>query len=153
MVECKIEKTLIKSEDIKNILMLRDDFEYVRDISNTINQKDIMVFDCKLSQAIFDLEDVEEFLEEMDISCFDVLYEDICAYLKDAADEIEAQIQIEYNFDNVRCYFDIYNIDDDFTDFKFVLVVSFADAKMLSLMNLASIVAKRQLVGASKFYS
>lgn len=147
----------VKSKDIEEILGLRPDFEYVQDISNSINQKNIMVFDCQLSEDIFDLQDIEEILEDVnqdiDESYFNVLFEDVRAYLKDASDEIEAEIQEQYAFDNVRCYFDVYNIDDNFTDFKFVFVVSFKEIKIASLINLAKIVSKRQLVGASKFYS
>ena len=47
----------------------------------------------------------------------------------------------------------INNINEEFTDFKFVFLVSFEDIKIASLKNLAKIVSKRQLVGASKFYS
>ena len=55
--------------------------------------------------------------------------------------------------DNIKCYFEVYNINEEFTDFKFVFLVSFEDIKIASLKNLAKIVSKRQLVGASKFYS
>ena len=116
-----------------------------------------MVFDCQLAQDIFDMEDIEELLEEMgddiDESYFQVLFEDVRAYLKDATDEIEEELQDKYLFDNVRCFFDVYNIDESFTDFKFVFLVSFKDIKIASLTNLAKIVGKRQLIGASKFYS
>ena len=44
-------------------------------------------------------------------------------------------------------------IDELFKDFKFVFVISFKDIKIASLTNLSTIVGKRQLVGASKFYS
>ena len=81
------------------------------------------------------------------------LKEDIRAYLKDATDEIESEIQEKYILDNVRCYFDIYNIDETFTDFKFVFLVSFKEIKIASLTNLSKIIGKRQLSGASKFYS
>ena len=47
----------------------------------------------------------------------------------------------------------LYNINEEFTDFKFVFLVSFEDIKIASLKNLAKIVSKRQLIGASKFYS
>ena len=116
-----------------------------------------MAFDCQLSEEIFAMEDVEELLEEMgenlDESYFNVIFEDVRVYLKDATDEIEAELQEIYLVDNIRCFFDVYNIDEGFTDFKFVFVVSFEDIKIASLTNLAKIVAKRQLVGASKFYS
>ncbi|MEG0843192.1 MAG: hypothetical protein RRZ84_04465 [Romboutsia sp.] len=147
----------VNSKEIKEILRLRPDFEYVQDISNSINQENIMVFDCKLSEEVFDLEDLEEIIEEVggeiDESYFTVIFEDVRAYLKDATDEIESEIQENYMIDNVRCFFEVYNVDDNFTDFKFVFVISFKDIKIASLTNLASIVAKRQLVGASKFYS
>ena len=150
-------KINIKSSDVKDILESRPDFEYIQDISETIKQEGIMVYDCQLSKEIFNLDDIEEIKEEMgqdiDDSYFDVLFEDIRAYLKDATDEIEVEIQEKYILDNVRCYFDIYNIDETFTDFKFVFLVSFKEIKIASLTNLSKIIGKRQLSGASKFYS
>ena len=150
-------KINIKSSDVKDILESRPDFEYVQDISETIKQDSIMVYDCQLSKEIFNLDDIEEIKEAMgqdiDDSYFDVLFEDIRAYLKDATDEIEVEIQEKYILDNVRCYFDIYNIDETFTDFKFVFLVSFKEIKIASLTNLSKIIGKRQLSGASKFYS
>lgn len=150
-------KINIKSSDVKDILESRPDFEYIQDISETIKQEGIMVYDCQLSKEIFNLDDIEEIKEEMgqdiDDSYFDVLFEDIRAYLKDATDEIEVEIQEKYILDNVRCYFDIYNIDETFTDFKFVFLISFKDIKIASLTNLSKLIGKRQLSGASKFYS
>jgi len=150
-------KIKINSSDVKEILGLRPDFEYIQDISETINQENIMVYDCQLSREVFNIDDIDEIKEEIgqniDDSYFDVLFEDVRAYLKDATDEIEEEIQDRYVLDNVRCYFDVYNIDETFTDFKFVFVISFKDIKIASLTNLSTIVGKRQLVGASKFYS
>lgn len=161
MIELKLKnrkgKFHVNSNEIKNILGLRPDFEYVEDISNTINQKDIMVFDCQLAEDVFDTQDLEELIEELgdnvDESYFNVLFDDVRAYLKDSTDEIESELQDIYLVDNLRCFFDIYNINEDFNNFKFVFVVSFKDIKISSLTNLAKIVSKRQLVGASKFYS
>lgn len=161
MIEVKLENKKgqfnINSTEIKEILGLRPDFEYVQDISETITDSYIMAFDCQLSQDIFDFEDVEEMLDELgeqvDESYFDVLFEDVRAYLKDATDEIEEEIQDKYLLDNVRCYFEVYNIDETFTDFKFVFLVSFKDIKIASLTNLSKLIGKRQLTGASKFYS
>nr|UWI50546.1 hypothetical protein NZ312_02325 [Clostridioides difficile] len=163
MIDLKLEnrkgKIHVKSSEVKDILELRPDFEYVQDISNTINQENILVFDCQLTGNSFDMDDLdieeilEELGEELDESYFNVLFEDVRAYLKDATDEIEADLQENYLFDNLRCHFDIYNINQEFTDFKFVFLVSFKDIKISSLANLAKIVSKRQLIGASKFYS
>ena len=150
MIELNLEnkkgKIKINSSDVKNILRLRPDFEYIQDISETINQENIMVYDCQLSRDVFNMEDIDE-------SYFDVLFEDVRAYLKDATDEIEEEIQDKYLLDNVRCYFEVYNIDETFTDFKFVFLVSFKDIKIASLTNLSKLIGKRQLTGASKFYS
>lgn len=102
MIDLKIEnrkgKIHVKSSEIKDILELRPDFEYVQDISNTINQENILVFDCQLTGNSFDMDDldIEEILEELgeeiDESYFSVLFEDVRAYLKDATDEIEADL-------------------------------------------------------------
>ncbi len=150
-------KLSIKSEEVKHILKQREDFECVQDISNSINQKNMMVFDCQLGSEIFNLEDIEELGQEaeelIDESFFSVMFEDIRAYLKDATDEIEAELQDMYLKDDIRCYFDIYSMDETFTDFKFVFIISFEEIKIASLTNLCKIVGKRQLVGASKFYS
>lgn len=147
----------VTSKEVKDILGLRPDFELVQDISNSINQEDIMAFDCKLAEDVFATDDIEVLLEEMgenlDKSYFDVIFDDIRVYLKDATDEIEADLQERYLVDNIRCFFDVYNIDESFTDFKFVFVVSFKYIKIASLTNLANIVGKRQLIGASKYYS
>ena len=150
-------KIKVNSSEVKEILGLRPDVDYIQDISETINQEDIMVYDCQLSREVFNIDDTEEIKEEIgqdiDDSYFDVLFEDVRAYLKDATDEIESEIQEKYLLDNVRCYFDVYNIDETFTDFKFVFLVSFKDIKIASLANLSKLIGKRQLTGASKFYS
>ncbi len=147
----------VTSKEVNNVLALRPDFELVQDISNSVNQNNIMAFDCKLSEDVFSTEDIEELLDEMgenlDKSYLDVIFDDVRVYLKDATDEIEAELQEIYLLDNIRCYFDVYNIDESFTDFKFVFIVSFEDIKIASLINLSKIVGKRQLIGASKYYS
>ena len=46
----------VNSKEVKDILEIRQDIDFVQDISNTINQEDIMVSDCKLSESIFSKE-------------------------------------------------------------------------------------------------
>ena len=50
MIEINLEnkkgKIKINSKDVKDILRLRPDFEYIQDISETIKQENIMVYDC-----------------------------------------------------------------------------------------------------------
>lgn len=163
MVSLKIKndksKTIkINSNDVKSILTLREDLEHVEDISDSINQNNIMAFDCKLSPFVLSREELESILEEMEEEIieddyFDIHFEDVRAYIKDTLDEIESEIQEKYSYDNIKCYFKVYNIDDLFKDFKFVLVISFSDIKLSSLSNLTSLISDRQLKGASKFYN
>ncbi|MEG0857072.1 MAG: hypothetical protein RRZ84_07695 [Romboutsia sp.] len=146
----------VNSKEVKDILVIRQDIDYAQDISNSINQENIMVFDCKLSESIFSkelaMQIIEESLGEIDESFFELLFEDVKAFLKDTTDEIEAELQEIYLVDHIRCCTDIYSINDAFTDFKFVFVVSFKETTIAVLENLAKIVSKRQLVGASKYY-
>lgn len=146
----------VNSKEVKDILGIRQDIDFVQDISNTINQKDIMVFDCKLAESIFSKELAKQLIEEsageIDESFFELFFEDVRAFLKDTTDEIEAELQEIYLVDNIRCCSDIYSTNDEFTDFKFVFVVSFKETTIAVLENLAKIISKRQLAGASKFY-
>lgn len=161
MIELKIKNQknsiIINSKQVKDIIGLREDIEDIKDISNTIKEENIMAFDCQLAEDVFDMEDIEELIEEMgediDESYFQVFFEDVRAYLKDATDEIEQELQDKYLSDNIRCFFDVYNIDESFTDFKFVFLISFKEIKIASLTNLCKLVGRRQLTGGSKFYS
>ena len=54
----------VNSKEVKDILEIRQDIDFVQDISNTINQEDIMVFDCKLSESIFSKEIAKQIIEE-----------------------------------------------------------------------------------------
>ena len=69
MIELNLEnkkgKIKINSSDVKNILRLRPDFEYIQDISETINQENIMVYDCQLSRDVFNMEDIDEIKEDV----------------------------------------------------------------------------------------
>lgn len=161
MIELKLKNRKgsfhVNSKEVKDILAERQDIGYLQDISNSINQENIMVFDCELSEKVFSraeiLEAIEELGESVDESFFEIMFDDVRRFLKDTTDEIEAELQDVYSMDNIKCYFEVYNINQEFTDFKFVFLVSFEDIKIASLKNLAKIVSKRQLVGASKFYS
>lgn len=148
----------VKSREIKDLLMMNDDIEKCQDISDSINEKDILVFDCQLSKELFaakcDLESLIESLgEELDDGYFDMFYEDIRDYIKGFADEFEEELQEKYGFDDVRCHFNIYSINQDFDDFKFILVVAFKKIEIQKLNSIAQIFGKRRLLGASKFYS
>ena len=161
MIELKLKNRkgsfYVNSKEVKDIIAARQDIGYLQDISNSINQDNIMVFDCELSEMVFSKEEILEAIEALgetvDESFFEIMFDDIRRFLKDTTDEIEEELQDVYCMDNIKCYFEVYNINQEFSDFKFVFLVSFEDIKIASLKNLAKIVSKRQLVGASKFYS
>ena len=161
MIELKLKNRKgsfhVNSKEVKDFIAARQDIGYLQDISNSINQDNIMVFDCELSEMVFSKEEILEAIEALgetvDESFFEIMFDDIRRFLKDTTDEIEEELQDVYCMDNIKCYFEVYNINQEFSDFKFVFLVSFEDIKIASLKNLAKIVSKRQLVGASKFYS
>lgn len=46
-------KIQVKSRDIKDLLLMSEDIEKCQDISDTIKEKDILVFDCQLAKDLF----------------------------------------------------------------------------------------------------
>ncbi len=146
----------ITSEEIKDILETKADFEIIRDISNTTNQNNIFVYDCKLDSDIFDIALIEELIEELKIKDnslnVSVRFDDIKAYIKDLSEEVESDIEEIYFIDNVKCFFDIYSINEKENDFKFVFLISFEESNR-TINSLSEILGKRQLLGMSKFYN
>lgn len=161
MIEVKLnqnKKTLnVNSKDIKVMLSEREDFTSVQDISDNIKEDNIMAFDCQLDENIFSIDEINELLEELGedatLDDIQILFEDVRAFVKDATDEIESDLREQYLNDNIRCFFNVYSIDETFTDFKLVFVISFKEIGIASLTSLTEILGKKQLNGASKFYS
>lgn len=170
MIQLKInagnKKKEISSEEIRKILIEREDFSEVMDISSFVNESDIMAFDCKLDDDILSLEDLNEAIDEIESSeelallaqlledgNIHVGFEDLRTYIKDATDEIESDLREEYDNDDIRCFFNVYRIDENFEDFKIVFVISFKEIGIAYLTSLANFLGKKQFDGASKFYS
>lgn len=161
MLEVKInnkKQTIsIKSKDIKYMLSEREDFISVQDISKDIKEDSIMAFDCQLDDSMFSVEEINELLEELGeeatVEEFQILFEDVRAFVKDITDEIESDLREQYLNDDIRCFFNVYSIDETFTDFKLVFVISFKDISIASLTSLTELIGKKQLNGDSKFYS
>ena len=138
MIELKLKNRKgnfhVNSKEVKDILDARQDIGYLQDISNSINQDNIMVFDCELSERVFSKEEILEAIEELgesvDESFFEIIFDDVRRFLKDTTDEIEEELQDVYCMDNIKCYFEVYNINQEFSDFKFVFLVSFEDIKI-----------------------
>ncbi|SHJ92275.1 hypothetical protein [Tepidibacter formicigenes] len=156
ILENKKGEKKINSTAVEEILSIKADLGYVKDISDSIKQKNIMVFDCKLDKSAFKY----EFLEEEDYEEYgvgeeylQVLFEDIKAYLKDISDDVEDDLQEEYKYEDIKCHFEIYDLDETFTDVKFVLTISFGNINRAKLMDLTRHVSKRQLQGSSKYFN
>ena len=62
MIELKLKNRKgnfhVNSKEVKDILDARQDIGYLQDISNSINQDNIMVFDCELSERVFSKEEI-----------------------------------------------------------------------------------------------
>ena len=122
MIELKLKNRKgsfhVNSKEVKDILAERQDIGYLQDISNSINQENIMVFDCELSEKVFSraeiLEAIEELGESVDESFFEIMFDDVRRFLKDTTDEIEAELQDVYSMDNIKCYFEVYNINEEY---------------------------------------
>ena len=146
----------VNSGAVEGILKLMADFDYVKDISNTIKQENIMVFDCKLDKEVFKYEEIDdEFYEDLEVEdeYFQVLFDDIKDYLKDVLDDVEDDLREEYKNEEIQCHYEIYDVDETFTDVKFVFAVAFKDMKRIKLVDLTRIVSKRQLEGSSKYFN
>lgn len=146
----------VKSTAVEEILKVMADFEYVKDISDSIQQENIMVFDCKLDKSVFKYEEVDdEFYEDLEVDdeYLQVLFDDIKSYLRDILEDVEDDLRDEYKYEDIKCHFEIYDVDETFTDVKFVFAISFKDIKRVKLMDLTRIVSKRQLQGSSKYFN
>ena len=68
MIELKLKNRKgsfhVNSKEVKDILAERQDIGYLQDISNSINQENIMVFDCELSEKVFSRAEILEAIEE-----------------------------------------------------------------------------------------
>lgn len=158
-VKLNINKNIltVKSKDIVSVLNEREDFISVQDISENIKEDSIMAFDCELDDSIFSIEEINDLLEELGedakLDDIQILFDDVRAFVKDATDEIESDLREKYSNDNIRCFFNVYSVDETFTDFKLVFVISFKEIGIASLTSLTEILGKKQLNGSSKFYS
>ena len=115
-----------------------------------------MVFDCKLDKGIFHFDDLDDdFYEELGIDdeYLQVFFEDIKNYVKDISEDIEQELRDEYKFEGIKASAQIYDLDESFTDVKFVLLISFKDLPKRQLADLTRVVAKRQLEGSSKYFN
>lgn len=149
------KKQVVNSTFIEQELRNNKNFEYVKDISDTIKEKGVLIFDCKLGNSIFSLDEMdEEVFEEFGIPSdyFEFLMEDIYVFIKSIVEDITHDIKEYYHFDNIKSNFEIYDLNEDFTDIKFVLSISFKKIARRELISLSKIIGKRQLQGSSKYF-
>ena len=106
------------------------DIVSISDISDSLKEKDVMIFDCKLDNFIFKFEPLDEELYEefeIDEEYYQVLFEDINEYLHELTDDIEQDLREVYKFEKIKLTHEIYDLNESFTDIKFVMSISFKD--------------------------
>ncbi len=153
-VKSKDKKIKLKAKDISEILDIRSDFEIVSDISDTVNQKRVFAYDCMLNKEYLDGEIIAELLTEfLNDSISEIKLEHLIKYIEELSVEIADDIEEKYNLEDVNCSFNIYSIDPLSESFKLVYVISFDEEIANSMDSLSEIIARRQFLGKSKFYS
>lgn len=101
VAQTKAGSVKINSENVEELLKMKADMDLVKDISDTISQEGLMVFDCKLDKNIFYIESLDEdIIEEyqLDEEYMQVIFEDIQDYLYGVMDDIEHDCQEEYKW-------------------------------------------------------
>ncbi len=152
----KTGKKVISSSDVQQYLKNITDIVTISDISDSLKEKNVMIFDCKLDNLIFKFEPLyEEFYEEFAIGedYYQVIYEDVSEYLKELVSGMQQDLREVYEFEKIKLTHNIYDFNEDFTDIKFVMAVSFKDISGHELADLTRITAKRQLLGSSKYFN
>ena len=79
----KTGKKSISSDNVQQLLKNMADIVSISDISDSLKEKDVMIFDCKLDNFIFKFEPLDEELYEefeIDEEYYQVLFEDINEY-------------------------------------------------------------------------
>ena len=149
-------KKSISSDNVQQLLKNMADIVSISDISDSLKEKDVMIFDCKLDNFIFKFEPLDEELYEefeIDEEYYQVLFEDINEYLHELTDDIEQDLREVYKFEKIKLTHEIYDLNESFTDIKFVMSISFKDISSQELADLTRITAKRQLLGSSKYFN
>ena len=152
----KTGKKSISSYNVEQVLKNMADIVSISDISDSLKETDVMIFDCKLDNFIFKFEPLdEELYEEFDIDgeYYQVLFEDINEYLHELTDDIEQDLTEVYKFGKIKLTHEIYDLNETFTDIKFVMAISFKEITSQELADLSRITAKRQLLGSSKYFN
>lgn len=146
----------ISSDNVQRLLKNMADIVQVIDISTSVKEAGVMVFDCKLDNFVFKFDEIDkELLDEFEIDeeYLQVLFEDINGYIYDLIDDIEHDLRETYKFEKIKLGFEIYDMNENFSDIKFVMVASFKEMTRLELSDLTKIAAKRQLLGSSKYFN
>lgn len=159
MVEVNVRNkgvtSVISSKVVAEVLRQMADVIFISDISEVVAEKDIMLFDCKLENLTFKLSYFDGMVyEELDLDEEDypMLMEDIGDYLSDMLEDVENELKVMYDIDEIRLRHEIYDLNESFSDVKFVTAVSFYKLPKRQLEETAKRIAKRQLMGLSKFF-
>lgn len=152
----KVGEKHISSDNVQRLLKNMADIVHVIDISDSVKEDGVMVFDCKLDNFVFKFDEIDKDLIEefeLDEEYLQVLFEDINGYVFDLIDDIEHDLRETYKFEKIKLNYEIYDMNENFSDVKFVMVASFKEISRLELADLTKIAGKRQLLGSSKYFN
>lgn len=160
MVEVNITsngvKSVISSRTIREIMENMTDIISISDISGVAKMKNMMLFDCKLDNITFKFSYFDgTTYEEFDVGqeYYQILYEDINGYIHSLLEEMEDELKILYNVDDIKLHHEIYDLNETFSDVKFVIAVTFKKMSMVQLKDITAMMAKRQVLGSSKYFN
>lgn len=159
MIEVKVSKgaqSVISSRTVKEHLESMAEMILVSDISDVARQKNIMLFDCKLDNIIFKFSYFDgTTIEEFDIGTeyYQILLDDLDFYIAELIEDVREELSILYDTDDILMYHEIYDLNETFSDVKFVIAMAFDPHPQRELEDITRLTAKRQSCGSSKYFN
>lgn len=159
MIEVKVGnsgQSVISSRTVKEHLEAMAEMVLVSDISDISKQKNVMLFDCKMDNIIFKFSYFDGTMyEEFDIGTeyYQMLFEDLNDYISDLIQDVKEELAILYDTDDIEFYHEIYDLNETFSDIKFVVAAAFRNFSQRKLEDITKIIAKRQFCGSSRYFN
>lgn len=149
-------KFALSSRRVKEHLEDMAEIITVSDISGVSEEKNIMLFDCKLDNLVFKFSYFDGVsYEEADVGeeYYQMLLDEIDTYLAGLTEEIQSELSILYHVEDVRLQHKIYDLNETFSDVKFIIAVSFHKKNSDRLQEVAGATARRQVLGQSRYFN
>lgn len=149
-------KCTLSSHTVKEHLEDMAEIITVSDISGVCEEKNIMLFDCKLDNLVFKFSYFDgSSYEETDVGeeYYQILLDEIDSYIETLTEEIQSELSILYHVDDIRIKHKIYDLNETFSDVKFIIAISFHKKYTQRLAEVVSATAKRQVLGRSRYFN